>query len=82
VYGNADDTCWGLEDRSVIRLADQLHDTNQIDNMLWKEISAHFAPDQLVEMIMLVGLYHAVSYMANALGVQRESFAPRFPDVA
>jgi len=82
VYGNADDTCWGLEDQLVIRLADQLHDTNRVDDTLWEEMSAHFAPDQLVELIMLAGLYHAVSYMVNATGVQHETFAPRFPDVA
>src|SRR6266516_2423486 len=82
VYGNADDTCWSVEDQLVIRLADQLHDTNRVDDTLWEVMSAHFAPDQLVELIMLAGLYHAVSYMVNATGVQHETFAPRFPDVA
>ena len=82
VYGSAEDTCWGLEDRLVIRLADQLHDTNRVDDTLWEEMSAHFGPDQLVELVMLSGLYHAVSYMVNATGVQHEAFAPRFPSVA
>lgn len=82
VHGSADDTCWSLEDRLVIRLADQLHDTNRVDDTLWEEMSAHFEPDQLVELIMLAGLYHAVSYMVNATGVQHEAFAPRFPSVA
>ena len=82
VYGSAEDTCWGIEDRLVIRLADQLHGTNRVDDGLWKEMSTHFAPDQLVELIMLAGLYHAVSYMVNATGVQHEAFAPRFPSVA
>ena len=82
VYGNADDTCWSLEDQLVIRLADQLHDTNRVDDALWEELSARFAPDQLVELIMLAGLYHAVSYMVNATDVQHEAFAPRFPSVA
>ena len=71
----------GSEDRLVIRFADQLHDTNRVDDALWKEAAAHFAPDQLVELIMLAGLYHAVSYMINAIGVQHEAFAPRFPNV-
>jgi alkylhydroperoxidase family enzyme len=82
VHGSADDTCWTPEDRLVIRLADQLHGTNRVDDTLWREMAAHFAPDQLVELIMLAGLYHAVSYMVNATGVQREAFAPRFPSVA
>ena len=80
-YGGADDTCWSLEDRLVIRLSDQLHDTNRVDDTLWQEMSLHFAPDQLVELIMLAGLYHAVSYMINATGVQNEAFAPTFGSV-
>ena len=82
VHGSADDTCWNLEDRLVIRLADQLHYTNRVDDTLWEEMAVHFAPEQLVELIMLAGLYHAVSYMVNATGVQHEAFAPRFPSVA
>jgi alkylhydroperoxidase family enzyme len=82
VYGSADDACWSPEDRLVIRLADQLHDTSGVDDALWEEMSAHFAPDQLVELIMLAGLYHAVSYVVNATGVQHEASAPRFPSAA
>ncbi len=82
VYGSADDACWSLEDRLVIRLADQLHDTNRVDDTLWEEVSAQFSVDQLIELIMLAGLYHAVSFMVNAIGVQHEAFAPSFPRVA
>src|SRR5947207_603030 len=81
VHGTADDSCWDLEERLVIRLADQLHDTNRVDDTLWNEMAAHFAPDQLVELIMLAGFYHAVSYMVNATGVPKETFAPGFPRV-
>jgi alkylhydroperoxidase family enzyme len=79
VRGDAADACWGAEDRLVIRLADQLHDTSKVDDGLWAELAAHFAPDQLIELLMLAGLYHGVSYVLNAAGVQHESFAPRFP---
>jgi len=82
VHGGAGDACWSLEDRLVIRLADQLHDTNRVDDALWEELSAHFPVDQLIELIMLAGLYHAVSFMVNAIGVQHEAFAPKFPSVA
>jgi len=81
VHGTGDDACWSPEDRSVIRLADQLHDTNRVDDPLWEEMSAQFAAEQLVELIMLAGLYHAVSYMVNAIDVQHEAFAPKFSSV-
>ena len=79
VHGNADDACWNTEDRAVIRLADQLHETTRVDDALWQALSTQFAADQLVELVMLAGLYHAVSYMVNVTGVQREAFAPQFP---
>lgn len=79
VHGTAADDCWGPEDSLVIRLADELHDTNHVHETLWQPLAAHFEPDQLVELIMLAGLYHAVSYMVNATGVEHEAGAPRFP---
>ena len=79
VHGGADEACWSAEDRLVLRLADQLHDTNHVDDDLWTKASAQFTAEQLVELIMLAGLYHAVSYVINATGVQHEAFAPRFP---
>jgi alkylhydroperoxidase family enzyme len=79
VRGSAGDECWSAEDRLVLRLADQLHDTSTCGEPLWQELATHFAEDQLIELIMLAGLYHAVSYLVNALAVQAESSAARFP---
>ena len=81
VHGSADDACWSAEDRLVIRLADQLHETNRVDDALWTAAAGHFAADQLIELVMIAGLYHAVSYLVNAAGVQQEPFAPGFPPV-
>lgn len=80
VHGSADDACWTVEDRLVIRLADQLHETQHVDDALWAELAGQFGPDQLVELIMLAGLYHAISFIANACGVAHEAHAARFPD--
>lgn len=78
-HGGAEDACWNDEDQLVIRLSDQLHSTAKVDNVLWEDLSAHFTEAQLVELIMLAGLYHAVSFMVNATDVEHEAFAPRFP---
>lgn len=79
VHGGAADAGWSAEDRLVIRLADQLHGTSKVDDVLWAAAAAHFAPEQLIELIMLAGLYHAVSFMINATGVELEAMAPRYP---
>ena len=80
VHGGAADACWSAEERLIIRLADELHDTSRVDDPLWAELSGRFAADQLVELIVLAGLYHAVSFVINATGVPHEAFAPGFPE--
>jgi alkylhydroperoxidase family enzyme len=82
VHGWAEDACWSDEDRLIIRLADQLHGTARVDEDLWSDLSGHFKQEQLVELVMLAGLYHAVSFMVNATGLQYEAFAPRFPSAS
>ena len=82
VHGRPEDACWSGEERSVFRLADQLHATSGVDEEVWQEVSSSFAPEQLIELVMLAGLYHAVSFMVNAFGVQHEQSAPKFPRAA
>jgi alkylhydroperoxidase family enzyme len=82
VHGKADDPCWTVEDRIVLQLADQLHDTSNVSASLWETAATHFPADALIELIMLAGLYHAVSFMVNACGIELESLAPRFPSAA
>jgi alkylhydroperoxidase family enzyme len=79
VHGSAEGGHWSVEEKLAIRLCDQLHETSQVDDALWADLSAHFASDQIVELIMLAGSYHSVSYMVNACRIQLESSAPRFP---
>jgi alkylhydroperoxidase family enzyme len=79
VHGTAADACWSAEERVVLQLADALHDTGDLADAVWNEAAAVFSPPQLVELVMLAGLYHAVSFLVNALRVEREDGAPRFP---
>jgi alkylhydroperoxidase family enzyme len=79
VHGQATDDCWGAEDQLIMALADQLHDTSRVDDALWAKLATHFAPDQLVELTMLAGQYHSISFVINACGVQLEPHAPAFP---
>jgi len=79
VRGGADDDCWSRSESLAIRLCDALHAKGDVGDELWKELSSVFAEDQLIELIMLVGLYHAVSFMLRATRIELEKPAPRFP---
>lgn len=79
VRGSAGEPCWSADEKLIIRLADLLHQTSHVDDVLWAELKGVFRDDQLIELVMLAGLYHAVSFSVNALQVPNEALAPRFP---
>jgi alkylhydroperoxidase family enzyme len=82
-HGTADDPCWSAErDRLLLLAADALHDDADIDDHLFARLSAEFDEAEILDLLMLCGWYHAISYAANAARVEPEDGAPRFADVA
>ncbi len=65
----------------LLAAADQLHDTATIADDLWEQLAAHYSSPQLIEIVALVGHYHAISFITNAARIELEEFAPRFPRV-
>jgi 4-carboxymuconolactone decarboxylase len=45
---------------------------------LWPAPKAEFGDEQLIELIVLTGFYHAVSFVTNALRLPLEDAAARF----
>ena len=76
---SAADPLWSDRERVLVRLCDELHETATVSESLWQDLRRTFEPDQLLELIYTVGLYHAVSYLTNALALPHEPNAPRFP---
>lgn len=66
----------------LLRLVDELHDTGQVTDALWGALAAAWRDEQLVELVALVGCYHLIAFLTNALRVPHEPFAPRFPSPA
>jgi len=67
------------EENLLLAAADDLHDSAGISDGLWQCLAAHYSSEQLLEIVALVGFYHAISFMVNAARVELEPFAPRFP---
>ena len=65
-------------DRLLIRLVDALHDKAYVDDALWQALSAQWTPPQCIELLMLAGWYHAISYVCNVARVPLESWAARW----
>lgn len=75
----ADAAYWTERERLILRLVDQLHDTNNVDEALWAALKAEFEDEQIIELVVLTGYYHMVSFTVNALRLPMEDYAPRFP---
>lgn len=63
---------------SLINMVDELHDDAMLSEATWTNLAAHFTSEQIIEFIALIGYYHTISFMTNAIGVDREAYAPRF----
>lgn len=71
-------TVFGPRERLLLRLCDELHATATISDALWAELAANWSPEQLVELVVLAGYYHAIAFATNALRVPLEPFGVRF----
>ena len=80
-HGGVADPCWSDEaDTVLIELVDQLHDTSDVDDDLWARLSRGHQPEQLLDLLLLCGWYHAISFAARGARVVGEPGAPRFAD--
>ena len=68
-------------DRLLIRAVDALHDHGDIDGELWAALASELADPQLLDLTMLCGWYHAISYTAIVARVPLEPGAPTFASV-
>ena len=81
-HGAPDDGCWGSSaDRALIRATDELHERATLTDATWAALADHFSDEQILDILLLAGWYHAISYAANGARVDLEPWAPRFADV-
>jgi len=82
VHGGPADPCWvEVRERLLIRLVDELHDCSDVSDALWQELSGHYDVAQLLDLFLLCGWYHAISFTARAARVPLEADAPTFDSV-
>jgi alkylhydroperoxidase family enzyme len=80
-FGGSDDRCWTDDaERALVAMVDALHDQNDVSDQLWARLSTRFDDRQLLDLLLLAGWYHAISYAARVARVELEPAAPRFAD--
>ena len=82
VAGSADESCWTENrDRLLIRAVDALHADADVPDDLWQALSAVFREECLLDLLLLCGWYHAISFVARGTRVPLEAAAPTFASV-
>ena len=62
----------GPDEEVLLRVADELHENQDLSEPTWSLLSRTFDELEVIEAIMLVGYYHLVCFVLNALGVPIE----------
>jgi 4-carboxymuconolactone decarboxylase len=82
VSGTPNDPIWSPHQALLVRLADELHDTGTVSEALWHALATRWNQQQLIELLLVAGWYHLISFVANGARVEPELWAARFPDDA
>ena len=72
VTNNPLDSIWSKGESLLVQMVDELHDTSTITDVLWNQLAARWTPAQLIELCIIVGWYHLISFVANAARVLPE----------
>lgn len=76
--GQSSDPCWSdPEDVAVLRAVDELHTTHDLSEETWEELIAAVGEEGALDLILIAGWYHAISFAVRALRLPQEPGTPR-----
>ena len=61
---------WNDLDRAIVQAADDLFDDGTIAPTTWSELAKHFDRRQLMDLIMVIGVYNMISWSLNSWGTE------------
>lgn len=69
---------WTPQDLLLMRVADALCASSDLDDVLWNELRAAFSTEVILEILMLVGFYCMIANFNNVLRILPEPGTPEF----
>jgi alkylhydroperoxidase family enzyme len=71
--GQPEDDCWtDPSDRALIRAVDELHATSDLSDHAWTSLVAVVGEAGVLDVLLLAGWYHAISFAVRALRLPLE----------
>ncbi|MFD0853956.1 carboxymuconolactone decarboxylase family protein [Actinomadura adrarensis] len=81
VTGSPDDECWtDPSDRAVLHAVDALCDTSDLSDDQWQALHAAVGDEGAIDLLLVCGWYHAISFATRALRLPAEPGTPSFSD--
>lgn len=78
--GSPDDPCWTDDaDRIVLRTVDVLHETGDLSDAQWNALLGAVGEEAAIDLLLICGWYHAISYVARVIRLPLEPGTPAFP---
>lgn len=71
---------WPPREAALITAVDALHERATLSDPEFQRLKEHYRDDQILEVLMLAGLYRMISYLANSLALPLEPGCARFPE--
>lgn len=82
VHGTPADACWtDPADRAVLAAVDALHDRSDLDDAEFAELVAAIGEEATIDLMLLCGWYHSISFVARATRLPSEPGTPTFESV-
>ncbi|MBY8984484.1 MAG: carboxymuconolactone decarboxylase family protein [Candidatus Lokiarchaeota archaeon] len=70
---------WEPFEAALVRAVEELYIDNFIKDLTWEILAERFEPNQLIEIIFIVGYYSLLASVLNTLGVQLENMYKNLP---
>lgn len=78
----AGDPCWNMSEAGLLEAVDQLMARQVIDEPCWANLAAHYNPQQLVDLVMLVGEFVLVAMVIGAMRTPHDDNIAGIPSLA
>jgi 4-carboxymuconolactone decarboxylase len=73
---------WSQDDANLIAMADDLCTEDCVSESTWARLATRWTEPELLELVMVAGMYRMVSGFLNSLGVELDDGVPGWPTTA
>jgi alkylhydroperoxidase family enzyme len=71
---------WNNRDRLLIEMSDELCSDDCVSALTWDSLHTYWNEAELVELVMVAGMYRLVSGFLNTMGVELDADTPGWPE--